>query len=133
MIKIPTSYRYFKIVKIAVYVFKHTKTFRVFGKHKTKKIKVEYLCYDNFPCLEIKTLEMLNARSTHPVFWNIFLKFSGKYLWCSPNISKLFKSPSENRFNNRQYTTHIKQLIDALSHFMCLYFLDQNRFFYYFG
>ena len=127
------SYKYFKIVKIAVSVFKHTKTFRVFWEHKTKKIKVEYLRYNNFPCLEIKTLEMLNARSSHPVFWNIFLKFSGKYLWCSPNISKLFKRPSENRFNNRQYTTHIKQLIDALSHFMCLYFLHQNGFFYYFG
>ena len=46
--KIPTSCKYFKIVKIAVYVFKHTKTFRVFGKHKTKKIKVEYLRYNNF-------------------------------------------------------------------------------------
>ena len=54
--KIPTSYKYFKIVKIAVYVFKHTKTFRVFGKHKAKKIKVEYLRYNNFPFLEIKTL-----------------------------------------------------------------------------
>ena len=57
MRKIPTSYKYFKIVKIAVYVFKHTnKTFRVFEKHKTKKIKVEYLHYNNFPFLEIKTL-----------------------------------------------------------------------------
>ena len=54
--KIPTSYKYFKIVKIPVYVFKHTnKTFRVFGKHKSKKIKMEYLRY-YFPFLEIKTL-----------------------------------------------------------------------------
>ena len=129
MIKILTSYKYFKIVKIAVHLFKHTKTFRVFGKHKAKKIKVEYLRYNNFPFLEIKTLWMLNARSNRPVFWNIFLKLFGKYLWCSPNISKLFNRPPENRFNNRQYTTHIEQLIDALSQFMCLYFLYQNGFF----
>ena len=37
--KIPASYKYFKTVKIAVYVFKHTKTFRVFGKRKAKKNK----------------------------------------------------------------------------------------------
>ena len=72
---------------------------------------------------------MLNARSSRPVFWKIFLKFSGKYLWCNHNISKLFNRPPENRFNNRQYTTHIEQLIDALSQFMCLYFLYQNGFF----
>ena len=54
---------------------------------------------------------------------------SGKHLWCSPNISKIFNRPPENRFNNRQYTTHIEQLIDALSQFMCLYFLYQNGFF----
>ena len=54
--KIPTSCKYFKILKIAVYVFKHTSTFRVFGKHKAKKIKVEYLRYNSFPFLEIKTL-----------------------------------------------------------------------------
>ena len=57
MRKIPTSYKYFKIVNIAVYVFKHTnKTFRVFRKHKAEKVKVEYLRYNNFPFLEIKTL-----------------------------------------------------------------------------
>ena len=44
------------IAKIAVYIFKHTKTFRVFGKHKAKKVKVEYLRYNNFPFLEIKIL-----------------------------------------------------------------------------
>ena len=54
--KITTSCKYFKIVKIAVYVFKHSKTFRVFGKHKAKNINVEYLRYNNFPFLEIKTL-----------------------------------------------------------------------------
>ena len=32
--KIPTSDKYFKIVKIAVYVFKHVKTFRVNIKRK---------------------------------------------------------------------------------------------------
>ena len=37
--KIPTSCKYFKIIKIAVYVFKHTKTFMVFGKPKAKKKK----------------------------------------------------------------------------------------------
>ena len=76
---------------------------------------------------------MLNARSSHLVFWNIFLKFSGKHLWCSPNISKLFNRPPENRFNNRQYTTHIEQLSmwvkNALSQFKCLYLLYQNEFF----
>ena len=72
---------------------------------------------------------MLNARRSSKVFWNIFLKFSGKYQWCSPNISKLFNRPPENRFNNRQYATHKEQLIDALSRFMCLYFLHQNGFF----
>ena len=82
-----------------------------------------------FLFLEIKTLQMLNARSSHPVFWNIFLKFSGKYLWRSPTISKLFNRSPENRFNNRQCTTHIEQLIDALSQFMSLYFLYQNGFF----
>ena len=44
-------------------------------------------------------------------------------------LVKIFNRPSENRFNNRQYTTHIEQLIDALSQFMCLYFLYQNGFF----
>ena len=72
---------------------------------------------------------MLNARSSRQVFWNIFLKFSGKYLWCSPSTSKLFNRSPGNRFNNRQYTTHIEQLIDALSQFMYLYFLYQNGFF----
>ena len=45
----PTSYKYFKILKIPVYVFKQTKIFSVFGKDKAKKIKVEYLRYNNFP------------------------------------------------------------------------------------
>ena len=54
--KIPISYKYFKIVKVPFYVFKHTKTFSVFGEHKARKIKVEYLHYNNFPFLEIKTL-----------------------------------------------------------------------------
>ena len=72
---------------------------------------------------------MLNVTSSRPVFWNILLKLSGKYLWCNPNISKIFNRPPENRFNNRQYTTHIEQLIDALSQFMCLYLLYQNGFF----
>ena len=57
------------------------------------------------------------------------VKFSGKYLWCSPNISELFNRPPENRFNNRQYTTHIEQLIDTFSQFMCLYLLYQKGFF----
>ena len=127
-IKIPTICKYFKIVKIAVNFFKHTKSFRVFGKHKAKKIKVEYFCCNNFLFLEIKTLEMLDVRS-HSLFWNTFLKFSGKHLWCSPNISRLFNRPLENRFNNRQYTTHTEQFIDALSQFMCLYLLYQNGFF----
>ena len=39
--KIPASCKYFKIVKIAVYVFKHAKTFRDFGNDKAKKIKLE--------------------------------------------------------------------------------------------
>ena len=69
---------------------------------------------------------MLNVRSSRSVFWNIFLKFSGKHLWCSPNISKIFNRPPENWFNNRQYTTHIEQLLDALRKFMYLYFLYQN-------
>ena len=132
MRKITTSCKYFKIVKIALCIFKHTKTFRVFGKHKVKKIKVEYLRYNNFPFLEIKTLQMLNVRSSRPVFWNIFLKFSGKHLWCSPNISKLFNRPPENRFNNCQYTTHIEQLIDTWIQFMYLHFSYQSRFFYRF-
>ena len=55
--------------------------------------------------------------------------FSGKILWCSPNISKIFNRPPENRFNDRQYTTHIEQLSDALRQFMCLHFLHQNGLF----
>ena len=39
--KITTSYKYFKIVKIVVYIFKHAKTFSVLRKHKVKKIKGE--------------------------------------------------------------------------------------------
>ena len=58
--KIPASYKYCKIVKIAMYLFKHARIFRVFGK-KAKKIKVEYLRYINFPFLEIKTLQMFNV------------------------------------------------------------------------
>ena len=54
--EITASYKYCKIVKTAVHVFKHSRIFRVFGKHKAKEIKVEYLCYNNFPFLEIKTL-----------------------------------------------------------------------------
>ena len=54
--KISGSYKYRKIVKIPAYVFKHTRIFRVFRKLKAKEIKVEYLCYNNFPVLEIKTL-----------------------------------------------------------------------------
>ena len=72
---------------------------------------------------------MLNVRSSRSVFWNIFLKSSGKHLWCSPNISKLFNRPPENRFNDRQCTIHIEQLSDALSLFMRLYFSDQKEFF----
>ena len=53
--KIPASYKYWKIVKITVYVFKHTRILRVFRKHKAQEIKVEYLRYNNFPFLEIKT------------------------------------------------------------------------------
>ena len=34
--KIPASYKYCKIVKIAVYVFEHTRTFRRFGKQSEK-------------------------------------------------------------------------------------------------
>ena len=58
--KIPASYKYCKIVKIAMYFFKHTRIFRVFGK-KTKKIKVEYIHYINSPFLEIKILQMFNV------------------------------------------------------------------------
>ena len=47
--------KYCKIVKIAVYISKN-RDFRIFGKHKAKEIKVEYLRYNNFPFLEIKTL-----------------------------------------------------------------------------
>ena len=54
--KIPTSYKYCKIVKTTVHVLKHTRIFRVFRKHKAKEIKVEYLRYNNFQFLEIKTL-----------------------------------------------------------------------------
>ena len=54
--KIPGSYKYCKIVKIAVYVFKYTRIFRVLGKHEAKEIKLEYFRYKNFPFLEIKTL-----------------------------------------------------------------------------
>ena len=129
MRKIPTSHKYFKIVKIAVYVFKQTKTFRVFGKHRAKKIKVEYLRHKIFSFLGNQNFINAKCQKQPPVFWNIFLKLSGKHLWCSPNISKLFNRPPENRFSNHQYTTHIEQLIDALSQFMCLYFLHQNGFF----
>ena len=31
--KIPASYKDYKIVKIVVYIFKHTRAFRVFGRH----------------------------------------------------------------------------------------------------
>ena len=75
------KYKYHKIVKIVVYVFKQTRIFRVFQKLKVKGIKVKNLCYNNFPFLEIKTLEMLNVRSSRPMFRKIFLKFSGKHLW----------------------------------------------------
>ena len=45
-----------------------------------------------------------------------------KHLWCSPNISKIFNRPPENRFNNRQYATHIEQLIDALDNLcVCIF------------
>ena len=54
--KIPDNHKYRKIVKIAVYVFKHTRVSRVLGKLKAKEIKVEYLRYNSFPFLEIKTL-----------------------------------------------------------------------------
>ena len=50
------SYKYCKIVKIAVYVFKHTRIFKVFDKHKAKEIKVEHFRYNNLLILEIKTL-----------------------------------------------------------------------------
>ena len=126
--KIPASYKYCKIVKIAMYLFKHARIFRVFRK-KARKIKVEYLRYINFPFLEIKTLQMFNVWRCCGVFWNIFLKLSGKHLWCSPNISKIFNRPPENRFNDRQYTTHTEHLSEALRQFMCLYFLYQDGFF----
>ena len=44
--KIPASYKYCKIVKTAVHVFKRTIIFMVFEKHKAKEIKVEYLRYN---------------------------------------------------------------------------------------
>ena len=55
-IKISGYYKYRKIIEIAVYIFNRTRIFRVFGKLKAKEIKVEYLRYNNFPFLEIKTL-----------------------------------------------------------------------------
>ena len=51
----------------------------------------------------------------------------------SEAAAQCFEVFSENRFNNRQYTTHTEQLIDALSQFMCLYLLYQNGFFTIFG
>ena len=81
---------------------------------------MEYLHYNNSPFLEIKTLLMLNVRSSRPVFSNNFLKLSGKHLWCSPNNSKILNRPLENQFNNQQYTTHIEQLIDALDN-LCVF------------
>ena len=50
------SYKYRKIAKSAVYVFKHWRIFKVFGKLKAKETKVEYLRYNNFPFLKILTL-----------------------------------------------------------------------------
>ena len=30
-----------------------------------------------------------------------------KHLWCSLNINKMFNRRPENRFDNRQYATHL--------------------------
>ena len=71
---------------------------------------------------------MLNVRSSHPVFRKIFLKFSGKHLWYSPNISKILNRPPENRFNNCQYATHIEQLIDAVDNLCACIFCTKMDF-----
>ena len=77
MRKIPTSYKYFKIVKIAVYVFKHpNKTLRVFGKHKAQKIKMEYLRYNNFPFLKSNFINAKYQNQPRSV-----LKYFPKILW----------------------------------------------------
>ena len=72
-----TSYKYFKIVKIAAYIFKHTKTFRVFGKHKVKKINVEYLRYNNFPFFGNQNLINVKCQKQPPTV----LKYFPKILW----------------------------------------------------
>ena len=54
--KISGCYKYRKIIEIAVDIFNRTRIFRVLGKLKAKEIKVEYLRYNNFPFLKIKTL-----------------------------------------------------------------------------
>ena len=62
------------------------------------------------------------------VFRNISLKFSGKHLRCSPNISKRFNKPPENRFNDRKYTTHIGQLIDTIDNLCACIFCTKTDF-----
>ena len=54
------------------------------------------------------------SEATAQCFEYIFLKFSCKHQCCSPNISKIFNWPLENWFSNRQYTTHIGQLLKTL-------------------
>ena len=73
---------------------------------------MEYLRDNNFPFLEIKTLEMLIVR---------------KHLWCSRN-SKIFNRAPENRFNNHQYATHIEQLIDVLDNLYACIFCTKTEF-----
>ena len=50
------------------------------------------------------------------------------HLWCSPDISEIFNRPAENRFNNRQYTTHIEQLTDALDNLYACIFCTKTDF-----
>ena len=46
---------------------------------------------------------------------------------CSPNVSKIFNKPPENWLNNRQYTTHIEQLTDALdSLYACMFCIETD-------
>ena len=81
---------------------------------KRKKQKVEYLRYNNFPFFRNQNFVKVKCQKQPSSILKYFLKISGKHLWCRPNISKIFNRPPENRFNNRQYTTHIEQLIDVL-------------------
>ena len=53
-----------------LYLFLNTLEFSGFSGNKAKEIKLGYLRYNNFPFLGIKTLEMLDVRSSRPVFWN---------------------------------------------------------------